>query len=68
MLRMARFQDGENVTDDGRHVDKIRYLLKEANDTRAGINSDTFVTILIILQAPHPQICQTKPYMLPSQH
>ncbi len=44
---MARFQDGEKVTGDGGHVEKMRRLLKEVNDAGAGINSDNFATILI---------------------
>ncbi|PBK91306.1 hypothetical protein ARMGADRAFT_898328, partial [Armillaria gallica] len=47
ILRATKFQDREKVTGDGGHVEKMRRLLKEANDAGAGIKSEIFATILI---------------------
>ncbi|KAK0244714.1 hypothetical protein EDD85DRAFT_809336 [Armillaria nabsnona] len=46
-VRAARFQDGGKVTGDGGHIEKMRCLLKEANDAGAKITNDNFATILI---------------------
>ncbi len=47
VLRAARFKDGEKVTGNGGYVEKMRQLLKEANNAGAKINNDNFATILI---------------------
>ncbi|SJL12629.1 uncharacterized protein ARMOST_16058 [Armillaria ostoyae] len=39
--------EGDKVSGDGGHIEKMRRLLKEANDAGAAIKEETFITILL---------------------
>lgn len=47
ILWVNTYEEGDKVSGDGGHIEKMRCLLKEANDAGAAINEETFITILL---------------------